>query len=173
MLQKQFTGTKFSLAQSITAFFRLYFIKLKSHGNFSVGKNVYIGRNHSIRSIYNLEIGNNVYVGKNVTIECELKTGNDILIANNVGIIGRRDHHIKESLPFFQSSHVTQLRSLSLKTTIGNNVWIGFGSIVLSGISIGSNVVVSAGSVVRDDIPDNCIVAGNPARVVQQLQNRH
>lgn len=52
---------------------------------------------------------------------------------------------------------------------IGNNVFIGAGSIVLPGVTIGDNVVVGAGSVVSRDVPANSVVAGNPARVVAPL----
>lgn len=48
--------------------------------------------------------------------------------------------------------------------TIGSNVFIGVNSIILPGVTIGSNVVIGAGSVVTRDIPDNSIVAGNPAK---------
>ena len=52
---------------------------------------------------------------------------------------------------------------------IGNNVFIGAGSIVLPGVSIGNNVVIGAGSVVSRDIPDNCVAVGNPARVIKTI----
>lgn len=51
---------------------------------------------------------------------------------------------------------------------IGDNVTIYTGSIVAGGITIGDNVQIGAGSVVMKDVPDNCVVAGNPARVVRQ-----
>ena len=51
--------------------------------------------------------------------------------------------------------------------TIGDNVWFGGNCIVLSGVTIGNNVVVGAGSVVTKDIPDNAVVAGNPARIIR------
>ena len=54
-------------------------------------------------------------------------------------------------------------------TKIGNNVFVGAGSIVLPGVTIGNNVVIGAGSVVSQDIPDNSVAAGNPARVVKSL----
>jgi len=56
------------------------------------------------------------------------------------------------------------------KTTIGNNVFIGIGAIVLAGSHIGDNVIVGAGSVVRGDIPSNSVVMGNPGRVVYSLE---
>ncbi|MEY8324118.1 acyltransferase [Lachnospiraceae bacterium 54-11] len=52
------------------------------------------------------------------------------------------------------------------KIKIGNNVFIGYGSIILPNVTIGDNVIVGAGSVVRKDIPCNSVVMGNPATVV-------
>jgi acetyltransferase-like isoleucine patch superfamily enzyme len=52
--------------------------------------------------------------------------------------------------------------------SIGAGSWLGAGAIVLPGSQIGRNVVIAAGSVVRGDIPDRCVVAGVPARIVRQ-----
>jgi len=52
---------------------------------------------------------------------------------------------------------------------IGNNVWLGVRTIVGKGVSIGDNSIIGAGAVVTRDIPANCIAAGNPARVVREL----
>jgi maltose O-acetyltransferase len=54
--------------------------------------------------------------------------------------------------------------------TIGHNVWLGGGVIVLPGVSIGENTVVGAGAVVTKDLPANVVAVGNPARVIRQLQ---
>lgn len=54
---------------------------------------------------------------------------------------------------------------------IGDNSWIGYGSIILKGVSIGKNTVIGAGSVVVCDIPDNVVAAGNPCRVLKSLEN--
>ena len=53
--------------------------------------------------------------------------------------------------------------------SIGSNVWIGGGALILPGVSIGDNSVVGSGSVVTRDLPDNVLAMGNPARVVRQL----
>jgi maltose O-acetyltransferase len=53
--------------------------------------------------------------------------------------------------------------------TIGHNVWLGGGVIVLPGVSIGENTVVGAGAVVTKDLPANVVAVGNPARVIRQL----
>jgi len=53
---------------------------------------------------------------------------------------------------------------------IGNNVFIGFRALVLPGVTIGNNCIVAAGAVVTKDVPDNCIVAGNPARSIKSIE---
>lgn len=59
-------------------------------------------------------------------------------------------------------------RSLKADTYIGNNVIVGINSIILPGVKIGNHVVVGAGSVVTKDVPDHCVVAGNPAKVIRE-----
>lgn len=51
-------------------------------------------------------------------------------------------------------------------TSIGNNVFIGMNSVILMGTTVGNNVIIGAGSVCHGTIPDNVVVAGNPARVI-------
>ena len=53
--------------------------------------------------------------------------------------------------------------------TIGDNVWIGAGTIVLPGVSIGNNTVIGAGSVVNKSLPDHVLAVGNPCRIVRKL----
>ena len=53
--------------------------------------------------------------------------------------------------------------------TIGNNVWIGGGAIILPGVTVGENSVIGAGSVVTKDVPANVVAVGNPARVIRSL----
>jgi len=54
--------------------------------------------------------------------------------------------------------------------TIGDNVFVGHHSLVLPGVTIGDNCIIAAGAVVSKNVPDNCIVAGNPARVVKSIE---
>jgi acetyltransferase-like isoleucine patch superfamily enzyme len=55
--------------------------------------------------------------------------------------------------------------------TVGDNVYFGYGCVVLPGVTIGSNVVVGAGSVVTRDIPPNSVSVGVPARVIKRLED--
>lgn len=54
--------------------------------------------------------------------------------------------------------------------TVGNNVWIGGGAVILPGVTIGDNVTIGAGSVVTHDIPSNVVAAGNPCKVIRSLE---
>ena len=56
--------------------------------------------------------------------------------------------------------------------TIGNNCWIGGGSVICPGVTIGDNSVIGAGSVVTKDIPENCVAAGNPCKVIRPIDER-
>ncbi len=52
---------------------------------------------------------------------------------------------------------------------IGDNVWIGYGAIVMKGVTIGKNSIIGVNSVVTSDIPENCIAVGSPCKVIRQL----
>ncbi|MEV4637851.1 sugar O-acetyltransferase [Actinoplanes sp. NPDC049548] len=54
--------------------------------------------------------------------------------------------------------------------TIGDNVWLGGGVIVLPGVTIGDNTVVGAGAVVTRDLPPNVVAVGNPARIIREVE---
>jgi len=58
----------------------------------------------------------------------------------------------------------------ALPITIGDNVWLGGGAIVLPGVTIGENTVVGAGAVVTRDLPANVVAVGNPARVIRPVE---
>ena len=53
--------------------------------------------------------------------------------------------------------------------TVGNNVWIGAGAIILAGVTIGDNSVIGAGSIVKKSIPANVVAAGVPCRVLRKI----
>jgi len=64
-------------------------------------------------------------------------------------------------------SHDYASRRHAAKTVIGTHCFIGCGSIIMPNITLGNHVIVAAGSVVTKDVPDNCIVAGNPAKIIK------
>jgi len=58
-------------------------------------------------------------------------------------------------------------RGMYLHTHVGDNCFIGGRTLILPGIKIGNNCVVGAGSIVTTDIPDNCVAAGNPCKILR------
>ena len=89
--------------------------------------------------------------------------GDNVLIAPNVQL-----YTVAHPLDAVERN---TLKLLAQPITIGNNVWIGGGVIVLPGVTIGDNSVIGAGSVVTKDIPANSLAFGNPCKVVKQLPN--
>lgn len=70
----------------------------------------------------------------------------------------------------FSCIHCTTIgKKDGLRPVFGNNVTVGCHACIIGGIRIGNNVTIGAGSVVVKDVPDNCIVAGNPAKIIKQL----
>lgn len=137
--------------------------------NVSTGERFRVGPRSVIWAPNRLDIGRDVYVGKNVTIEVDGTIGDGVLIANNVGIVGRTDHDIHDiGTVIRQSRWVGDHADLSRPVVIGADVWIGFGAIVLSGVRIGDSAIIGAGSVVNRDVPPNSVAVGNPARVIGQ-----
>ena len=134
--------------------------------NVSVGKRFHVGPRSRLWAPRSLLIGDDVYVGKNVTIEVDGVIGDGVLIANNVGIVGRTDHDTAQvGISVRKARWVGDYPdSLSSETIVGSDVWIGFGAIVLSGVTIGDSAIVAAGAVVAKDVLPNSVVVGNPAR---------
>ena len=136
--------------------------------NVSLGRNVHIGLGTILWAPNDMVIGDDVYIGKGCTIESDGSIGSCALIANRVGIIGRRDHDITAvGVPIRWAPWVGESGGPdSGCVQIGSDVWIGYGAIVLSDVVIGRGAVIASGSVVTHDVPPYAVVAGNPACVV-------
>jgi len=118
----------------------------------------------------------NVKVGYGSVIACisEIKIGRGTAIAHQVTIIDNNNHptHPEDRKIMYNSPWDSPLRnwnySASAPIFIGENVWIGTGSRIHKGVTIGDNSIIAAHAMVTRDVPANCIVAGNPARVVKE-----
>ena len=116
---------------------------LLSHG-MKVGTNSHIFSDATIDHIYPhlISIGNNVTISTNVTILVHDASTNVVGVGTKLG-----------------------------RVTIGNNVFVGTGTIILCNTQIGNNVVIGAGSVVTHDLPDNAVYAGSPAKRVCSIED--
>ena len=106
-----------------------------------------------------LNIGNNVFINFGCIIDqsfCWLITiGDNVTLAPNVHILAH-DASTKNELGYTKIG----------KVNIGDNVFIGAGSIILPGVDIGDRVVIGAGSIVTKSIPSNSVAVGNPAKII-------
>lgn len=113
------------------------------------------------------ECGVNISVGKNVFINacCKfqdqggIEIGDNVLIGHSV-IIATLNH---DFAPQKRASMIAK------KVKIGNNVWIGSGVNILPGVTIGDGAIIGMGSTVTKEVPQNAIVAGNPARIIKHI----
>lgn len=139
-------------------------------GNVQVGSGFRFGTGSFVWAPRALTIGSNVSIGSEVRIEVDGLIGDSVLIANSAAIVGKSDHEILNvGTPIRDGRWVgSSPTELSRFTTIGSDVWIGFRSTILSGVTIGDCSIVGAGAVVTRDIPPNSIVAGNPARLIRE-----
>ncbi|WP_188547935.1 acyltransferase [Rhodococcoides trifolii] len=142
--------------------------RLSIRANVKFNRTLHVGPGSIVWAPSHLAIGNNVYIGKHVTVQVDGEIGDETLIANGAGIVGKRDHDYQEvGIPVRSASWVGDNPSLSRKTIVGSDVWIGFNSVVYSGVTVGNSAIIAAGSVVTKDVPENEIVAGVPARRVK------
>lgn len=145
-------------------------LMLAPHRNITIGSNSTFGRGTIFWAPNIMSIGDNVYIGKYCTLQADIEMGNSIEIANNVGLIGKYDHDytcleksIKDA-PWIGDANY-QFKGKGQKIVIEDDVWIGYGSIVFTGVTIHRGAIIAAGSVVTHNVPPYTIVAGNPARV--------
>lgn len=135
------------------------------------------GKNLWITPPFYVDYGNNIFFGNNceVNMNCTFLDDNRITIGDNA--------LIAPNVQIYTAFHPTNAadrfgaprpdgsfefcKTRTAPVTIGNNVWIGGGAILLPGVTIGDNVVIGASSVVTHDIPANSVAVGSPCRVVR------
>jgi maltose O-acetyltransferase len=129
-----------------------------------------IGANSFIEPPFYCSYGQNIYIGEYVylNVMCTILDCNKVQIGNHV-MIG-------PSVQIYTASHhlVAETRNqgweVAKPIVIEDNVWIGGAAILLPGVTIGLNAVVGAGAVVTRSVPANTVVAGNPARVIREIE---
>lgn len=136
----------------------------------SLGEAVLLGRNTIIScSSTSIVIGKDVSIGPNCFIRAGLgniQMGSFITIGSHTSIISGNPNHQRLDLPM--KHQVGSGKGI----TIGDDVWIGVGARIVDGVKIGNGCVIGAGAVVIKDVPDFAIVAGVPAKILGNRQEK-
>jgi acetyltransferase-like isoleucine patch superfamily enzyme len=140
---------------SIQAFVNLYGCTIGDHTKIAtfveIQKNARIGNN--------VKVSSHTFICEGVTIE------DDVFIGHNVSFIN-------DKYPRATSNGKLQTEAdwQVVPTLVKRGASIGTSATILCGVTIGANAIVGAGSVVTRDVPDNAIVAGNPARLLKKVE---
>lgn len=154
--------------------------ELKENYNCHFGKDVFVSELSNIYGVKNLTLGDksiicaeslfrdiDVTAGVNCSfnthcyLQGKITIGDNVRIAPKVSIIAMNHGHQDPYKNIVDQEH-------SFKgITIGDDVWIGAGAVILDGVNIGSHTIVAAGAIVTKDIPEYSIAGGNPAKVLR------
>ena len=151
-------GLKYiSIGENFNAFARLrleaydHHLTNRYNPSITIGDNVRIGYDCHIGCVHKIVIGHNVLIASKVFISDHSHGGTDI-----------------ESLMLPPNSRRVVSKG---PVIIEDNVWIGEGVAILPNVTIGRNSIIGANAVVTKDVPANCVVAGNPAKVIKKISN--
>ena len=133
-----------------------------------------VGNQLWITPPFHVDYGCNIYFGNNceVNMNCTFLDDNKIIIGDNVLIAPNvqiytayHPTHYLDRFTISENETFNFCKTQTAPVIIGKNVWIGGGTIILPGVTIGDNTVIGAGSVVTKDIHADTIAYGNPCKV--------
>ncbi|MFZ2206616.1 MAG: acyltransferase [Microgenomates group bacterium] len=115
----------------------------------------------------NIKIGSDVYLEDSIlsageTSNGQIEIGDDVFFGHRVMVLARAHDYTKKG-----KDRVSTILEAPIK--IKKGAWIASGAMILKGVTIGENAVVAAGSVITKNVEDNCIVGGNPAKLIKRI----
>ena len=128
---------------------------LKSGKNITIEKGASFGRR--------ISIGDNSGIGINALLDGEIIIGENVMMGPDVIIYTQNHAFDRMDIPMNRQGFQNEERVI-----IGSDVWIGARVIILPGVSIGDGCIIGAGAVVTKDVPNFCIIGGNPARIIKR-----
>jgi acetyltransferase-like isoleucine patch superfamily enzyme len=140
---------------------------------YEIGPGFHAGARVRLWAKTTLKIGKDFYIGRDSQIESDCIIGDYVIFGNKVAIVGKYDHHYQQrGVPV---RHAMQIREAGYNwkgietapVVIGNDVWVGYGAIIMSGVHIGNGAIIAAGSVVVKDVESYSIYGGVPAKKIK------
>lgn len=159
------------IKKQLIAFRDLYLKRIK-YKNYTIGSGFHSGKGVNMWAKNEITIGDNFYIGRYSQIECDTLIGNNVILGNYVAFVGKYDHKYNQIGVSIRLA--SQIRDkdynwlgLTSKVIVDDDVWIGYGATIMSGVKIGRGAIVAAGSVVTKDVEKYAIVGGNPAKFLK------
>ena len=132
--------------------------------NFQLGKKSVIESYCCINNaVGDVTIGDHTRIGIHCTVIGPVSIGNNVNLAQGITVTAL-NHNFEDVTRRIDEQGIS-----TKPVVIGDDVWIGANAVILPGVTIGRHVVVAAGAVVTKDVPDNCVVAGVPAKVIKAI----
>lgn len=143
---------------------------------YQIGEGFHAGARVRIWGRQKVVIGKNFYIGRDSFIESDVIIGDNVIWANRVALVGRYDHHYQQiGVPVRLASqirdHDYNWHGLNEITVIEDDVWVGYGTTIMSGVKIHRGSIIAAGSVVTKDVEPYSIYAGVPAKKIKDRFN--
>lgn len=135
---------------------RGYLELFRQGGEIDIGDYCFIGENSRIWSVSSIKIGDRVLISHGVNIHDT--------ISHPIDHIKRHDDY--KRILGLSNSKPSDFDTKPEPVVIKNDVWIGFNSIILKGVTVGEGAIIAAGSIVTKDVPNYTIVGGNPAKTI-------
>ena len=131
---------------------------------FSLGQNSVVESYSCINNaVGDVIIGDYTRIGLHTTIIGPVTIGNHVNLAQGITVTAL-NHNFSEA-----DKRIDEQGVSTGQVVIGDDVWIGANAVVLPNVSIGRHCVIAAGAVVTKDVPDGCVVAGIPAKIIKRL----
>ena len=124
-------------------------------GEITIGEYCYVGERTKIWSAKKILIGNRVLIAHNVNIHDQ----------NAHPLDSKKRHEDQKHIMFNGFQNENDLNEKEIK--IEDDVWIGYNSIILKGVTIGKGAIIGSGSLINRNVPEYAVVAGNPFKIIK------
>lgn len=150
---------------------RNFILKKTIYRQHEIGPGFHAGRQVYLYAKNRIKIGSNFYIGRYSEIGCDAEIGDNVIFANFVALIGKYDHHYQMvGTPIRLAPQIRDedynWKGLDSKVIIEDDVWIGYGCKILSGVTIGAGSIIAAGSLVTKNVEPISIYGGVPAKKI-------
>ncbi|WP_158828568.1 acyltransferase [Mucilaginibacter lacusdianchii] len=152
------------------------YLRRITYRKYQIGSGFHSGIRVRIWARQKVVIGKNFYIGRDSFIESDVVIGDNVIWANRVALVGRYDHHYQQiGMPIRLASQIRDADynwlGVDSLTIIEDDVWVGYNTTIMSGVTIQTGSIIAAGSVVTKDVEPYSIYAGVPARKVKDRFN--